>query len=56
MINYDEGKYALPDHRPLTEAEWDWIIMMRSANGGRLPKLTLKSTQEFQLFLRKAAD
>jgi|TARA_R100000935_G_scaffold18953_1_gene36541 hypothetical protein len=53
VTDYKEGTFALPDERPLTEGEWAWVNMMRSVNGGRLPKLTLNASQEFQVFIRK---
>lgn len=39
----------------MTDAEWEWVMMVRAIAGGRLPPLTFKLTQELQLLLKEGA-
>ena len=55
MTEHDDGAFKLPDRRPLADAEWEWVMMVRAITGGRLPSVTLKLTQELQLLLKEGA-
>lgn len=55
MMSHDDSKFVAPDRRPLSEAEWQCIIMMRSVTGGRLPVVTLKLAQKLQMLLKEGA-
>ena len=51
----NNGKFALSDRGPLTKGEWEWVVMLRAIDGGRLPPLTLKMVQDMQAVLRNVA-
>ncbi|MFT6075176.1 MAG: hypothetical protein ACJAZ1_002102 [Yoonia sp.] len=55
MTEHDDGAFKLPDRRPLADAEWEWVMMVRAITGGRLPPVTLNLTQELQLLLKEGA-
>ncbi|UTH45301.1 hypothetical protein [Loktanella salsilacus] len=55
MKEHSDGPFKTPDRRPLTDAEWECVMMVRAITGGRLPSVTLKLTQELQLLLREGA-
>jgi hypothetical protein len=55
MTEHGDGTFKLPDRRPLTDAEWEGVMMVRAITGGRLPPVTFKLTQELQLLLKEGA-
>lgn len=55
MTEHGDGMFKMPDRRPLTDAEWEGVMMVRAITGGRLPPVTFKLTQELQLLLKEGA-
>ena len=55
MIEADGVRFTLPDRRPLTDCEWEWVIMLRTIASGHLPPLTLTMAQNMQIAFRKGA-
>lgn len=45
--------FTLPDRRPLSEAEWQWIESLRSIFGADLPPVTLATAQALQIAFRR---
>ena len=52
----EHGSFVLPDHGPLTDCEWEWVVMLRSIVGEHLPPMTLKVVQDLQHVLNPEMD
>ncbi|UTH48797.1 hypothetical protein KBW81_03010 [Loktanella salsilacus] len=53
MTEHGDGMFKLPNRRPLTDTEWEWVMTLRAITGGRLPRVTFNLTQELQLLLKE---
>jgi hypothetical protein len=39
MTKHGDGTFKMPARRPLTDAEWEWVMMVRAITGGRFGDL-----------------